>query len=50
MLEFASKLGDTALWATIGAAVLGVLLKLIQSVQSSLHRRDRQIVMKAGSK
>jgi hypothetical protein len=40
VLEFASKLGDTALWAAIGASVLGVLLKLIQTAQSSFHRRE----------
>jgi hypothetical protein len=36
----AIKLGDTALWATIGALVLGFLLKAIQSIQTSLHRRE----------
>jgi hypothetical protein len=51
VLEFLNKLGDTALWAIIGGSVLGVLLKLIQAVQTSLHRRgEREITIKLGSK
>jgi hypothetical protein len=30
--EFVSKLADTILWSSIGAAVLGLILKLIQTV------------------
>ena len=31
--EFVSKLADTVLWSSIGAAVLGLIIKLIQTVQ-----------------
>lgn len=40
MTEFANKLGDTVLWASIGAAVRGAILKLIQSVQMSHPNRE----------
>jgi hypothetical protein len=49
--EFVSKLGDTTLWAAIGAGVLGLFLKLIQSIQSFRHRHeDKPIVMKVEPK
>jgi hypothetical protein len=38
--EFVRKLADTVLWSSIGAAVLGLILKLIQSVQH--HHREHK--------
>jgi hypothetical protein len=50
--EFASKLGDTALWSSIGAVVMGLLIKLIRSVQTLYHRREDKpsVPVKLGSK
>ena len=45
MTGFASKLGDTVLWSSIGAAVLGLLLKVVQSIQESSHRRDAKPIV-----
>jgi hypothetical protein len=40
--EFANKLGDTVLWSSIGAVVLGVILKLIQAVQVSHRNKEHK--------
>jgi hypothetical protein len=34
--EFVSKLADTVRWSSVGAAVLGLILKLTQTVRNSL--------------
>jgi hypothetical protein len=40
--EFASKLGDTVLWSSIGAVVLGLILKLIRTIQVSHRNREHK--------
>lgn len=40
MTDFVSKLADTVLWSSIGAAVLCLIIKLIQSVQH--HHREHK--------
>jgi hypothetical protein len=39
--KFISKLADTVLWSSIGAVVLGLILKFIQMVQAS-HKSETQ--------
>ncbi len=46
MPDFGSKLGDTALWSAIGAAVLGTCLKLVAWTQLWLRRRDKSPITK----